>query len=81
MTSQTNYERKKGMKKTFLTSIAARCLLMSGWVAANAPYAKQKVVYHVNCFDVKRSIGAIRNAQNHINALGEANHEIQFVLH
>ncbi len=69
------------MRKTFLTSIAALALLLSGWVTASAPYAKQKVVYHVNYFDVKRSIGAMRNAQNHINALGEGNHEIRFVLH
>ena len=69
------------MKKTLLTAIAALSLLLSGWVAASTPYAKQKVVYHVNYFDVKRSIGAMRNAQNHINALGEGNHEIRFVLH
>ena len=69
------------MRKTLLTSIAALSLLPSGWVAASTPYAKQKVVYHVNYFDVNRSIGAMRNAQNHINALGEGNHEIRFVLH
>ena len=69
------------MKKFLLTSIAALSLILSGWVFANATYAKQKVVYHVNYFDVKRSIGAMRNAQNHINALGQGNHEIRFVLH
>ena len=69
------------MRKTLLTFIAALSLLLSGWVATNTPYAKQKVVYHVNYFDVKRSIGAMPNAQNHINALGEGNHEIRFVLH
>ena len=40
MTSQTNHERKKGIKKILLTSIAALSLLRSGWVAANTPYAK-----------------------------------------
>ena len=69
------------MKKFFLISIAALSLILSGWVFASASYAKQKVVYHVNYFDVKRSIGAMRNAQNHINALGQGNHEIRFVLH
>ena len=69
------------MKKFLLTSIAALSLILSGWVFASASYAKQKVVYHVNYFDVKRSIGAMRNAQNHINALGQGNHEIRFVLH
>lgn len=69
------------MKKSIITSIAALSLILSGWVFASASYAKQKVVYHVNYFDVKRSIGAMRNAQNHINALGQGNHEIRFVLH
>ena len=69
------------MKKFFLISIAALSLILSGWVFASASYARQKVVYHVNYFDVKRSIGAMRNAQNHINALGQGNHEIRFVLH
>ena len=69
------------MKKSIITSIAALSLMLSGWVFASASYAKQKVVYHVNYFDVKRSIGAMRNAQNHINALGQGNHEIRFVLH
>ena len=52
----------------------------AGPAFANASYTKQKVVYHVNHFDVNRSIGAMRNAQNHINALGQGNHEIRFVL-
>ena len=69
------------MKKFLLTSITVLSLMLSGWVFASASYAKQKVVYHVNSFDVKRSIGAMRNAQNHINALGQGNHEIRFVLH
>ena len=69
------------MKKSIITSIAALSLILSGWVFASASYAKQKVIYHVNYFDVKRSIGAMRNAQNHINALGQGNHEIRFVLH
>ena len=69
------------MKKSIITSIAALSLILSCWVFASASYAKQKVVYHVNYFDVKRSIGAMRNAQNHINALGQGNHEIRFVLH
>ena len=30
------------MKKTLLTAIAALSLLLSGWVAASTPYAKQK---------------------------------------
>ena len=73
MTSRTNKEKKKGHEKTLLISIVALSLPLSGWVAANTPYARQKVVDHVNYFDVKRSIGAMRNAQNHIDALAEGN--------
>ena len=49
--------------------------------SADENYDKQKVVYHVNFLEIKRAIGALRNAQNHINALGEGNYEIRFVLH
>jgi intracellular sulfur oxidation DsrE/DsrF family protein len=69
------------MNKLIVAVIAALAMFLGGQSVANAGYAKQKVVYHVNYFDVKRSIGAMRNAQNHINALGQGNHEIRFVLH
>jgi intracellular sulfur oxidation DsrE/DsrF family protein len=69
------------MNKFIVVMIAVLSMLLGGYGLANAGYAKQKVVYHVNYFDVKRSIGAMRNAQNHINALGQGNHEIKFVLH
>ncbi len=68
--------------KFFSTLLLALSFVFAGTVAqADSGYAKQKVVYHVNYNDAKRSIGAMRNAQNHINALGEDNYEIQFVLH
>ena len=55
--------------------------LATGSLAWADSYAKQQVVYHVNYNDAKRAIGAMRNAQNHINALGAGNYEIQFVMH
>jgi intracellular sulfur oxidation DsrE/DsrF family protein len=55
--------------------------LATGSLAWADSYAKQQVVYHVNYDDAKRAIGAMRNAQNHINALGAGNYEIQFVMH
>jgi intracellular sulfur oxidation DsrE/DsrF family protein len=58
--------------KTFLHTMsalfAAAVLLMSG--PAYADYAPQKVVYHVNGYGEKVQIGALRNIQNHINAVG-----------
>lgn len=57
-------------------------------VAANAQdterYGKQKVVYHINYdggADSKAYKGAMRNIQNHINAVGAENMEIKVVLH
>ncbi len=48
---------------------------------ADNGYAKQKVVYHVNYDDPKMQAGALRNIQNHINAVGKDNLEIKVVLH
>lgn len=51
---------------------------------AEARYGKQKVVYHIN-YDGgdadKKYRGAMRNIQNHINAVGAENMEIKVVLH
>ncbi|MBO6520489.1 MAG: DsrE family protein [Rhodospirillales bacterium] len=51
---------------------------------ADKRYSKQKVVYHIN-YDGgdadKKYRGAMRNIQNHINAVGAENMEIKVVLH
>ncbi|GGA25491.1 DsrE family protein [Neptunicoccus cionae] len=75
----------------FLYSIAtalmlfAVVMLSSGLNAeANERYGKQKVVYHINYdggADDKKYRGAMRNIQNHINAVGAENMEIKVVLH
>ncbi len=52
--------------------------------AADPKYGKQKVVYHINYVggpDSKRYRGALRNVQNHINAIGVDNIEVRIVLH
>lgn len=51
---------------------------------ASDRYGKQKVVYHINYEggpDSKKYKGAMRNIQNHINAVGAENMEIKVVLH
>lgn len=48
---------------------------------ADNGYSKQKVVYHINYDDPKLQAGALRNIQNHINAVGKDNIEIRVVLH
>ncbi|MEM8690120.1 MAG: DsrE family protein [Pseudomonadota bacterium] len=53
-------------------------------LAAGERYGKQKVVYHINYDggpDDKKYRGAMRNIQNHINAVGADNMEIKVVLH
>ncbi len=53
-------------------------------VSAEARYGKQKVVYHINYnggADDKAYRAALRNIQNHINAVGADNLELKVVLH
>ncbi len=56
-------------------------ILFVGSVIANERYGKQKVVYHVNYDDPKAQAGALRNIQNHINAVGAKNLDLKVVMH
>jgi len=73
--------------RTLLSAISAATLafvLSSGIVNADAPskrYSKQKVVYHINYDDPKQQAGAMRNIQNHINAVGKENLDLRVVMH
>jgi uncharacterized protein len=53
---------------------------MSGESQASR-YGKQKVVYHINTYGAKDQTAALRNIQNHINAVGAANIELKVVMH
>ena len=44
-------------------------------------YHKQKVVYHINYDNPKKQGGALRNIQNHINAVGKENIDVKVVMH
>ena len=48
---------------------------------ADARYGKQKVVYHINYDDPQAQAGALRNIQNHINAVGAENLDFKVVMH
>jgi intracellular sulfur oxidation DsrE/DsrF family protein len=51
---------------------------------ANERYGKQKVVYHINYNggeNDKAYRAALRNIQNHINAVGAENMDVKVVLH
>jgi intracellular sulfur oxidation DsrE/DsrF family protein len=59
-------------------------LILPGTAEANERYSVQKVVYHINYHggeDDKAYRGALRNIQNHINAVGRDNVEVKVVLH
>ena len=53
---------------------------MGGFVR-DAYYGKQKVVYHINSYGAKQQAGALRNIQNHINAVGAENLDLKVVMH
>ncbi len=56
-------------------------LLLAGTANADNGYGKQKVVYHINYDNPKKQAGALRNIQNHINAVGAENLDLKVVLH
>lgn len=56
-------------------------LIVFNAVAIAEGYGKQKVVYHINYDDPKQQAGALRNIQNHINAVGKDNLDLRVVMH
>ena len=68
------------MKKLVIVLLGA--VVMAAAMAGSVVAAeKQKVVYHVNYYGAKQQAGALRNIQNHINAVGAENLEIKVVMH
>ncbi|MFD2113414.1 DsrE family protein [Thiorhodococcus fuscus] len=56
-------------------------ITLSSPLLANDRYGKQKVVYHVNGDDAQAQVAALRNVQNHVNAVGADNIELKIVMH
>jgi len=82
------------LRKAMTASLAALMMAAVAVTTACAPkmekaetegrYSKQKVVYHVNYPGEegdKKYKGAMRNVQNHINAVGAENLDIKVVIH
>lgn len=71
------------MKKLMGIVLAGLVGLMAFTGAASAAPGdtKQKVVYHINGDDPKQQTGALRNIQNHINAVGKENLDLRVVMH
>ena len=55
--------------------------MVAGTAQAEDRYGHQKVVYHINYDDPKHQVAALRNIQNHINAVGKVNIDLKVVLH
>ncbi len=69
------------MGKHLLTAILVGAIMTVGFSQAVLAGEKQKVVYHVNYYGAKQEAGALRNIQNHINAVGAENLDLKVVLH
>lgn len=69
------------MGKNLLTAMLVGAILTVGFGHAAMAAEKQKVVYHVNYYGAKQEAGALRNIQNHINAVGAENLDLKVVLH
>ncbi len=70
--------------KRLMSMFLAGLVGLMAWTGAatGAPETtKQKVVYHVNGDNPKQQAGALRNIQNHINAVGAENLDLRVVMH
>jgi len=69
------------MQRIISSLLVGLCVLMIVPVSALAEAEKQKVVYHINYDDPKHQAAALRNIQNHINAVGADKLDLKVVMH
>lgn len=74
-------EIMKKLYKSILAAAIVGTLTVSAIAIASERYSKQKVVYHINYDNPKKQSGALRNIQNHINAVGADKLDIKVVMH
>ncbi len=67
--------------KTLSVGLVMLLMALYGQTLLAEDYGKQKVVYHINYDDPRKQAGALRNIQNHINAVGAENLTLKVVLH
>jgi uncharacterized protein len=72
---------RKLVSLSLMVPVALFALVMGGCATKEEGYGKQKVAYHINYDDEKRQKGALRNIQNHINAVGKENLDLRVVMH
>ena len=70
----------KSSTRLILAAMLVASSMFAGQAVAEG-YGKQKVVYHINYDNPKQQAGALRNIQNHINAVGAENLDLKVVLH
>ncbi len=69
------------MQRIINSLLVGLCVLMIVPMSALAEADKQKVVYHINYDDPKHQAAALRNIQNHINAVGADKLDLKVVMH
>jgi len=67
--------------KMLFSLLSVLVLLYTAHVQADDRYGMQKVVYHINYDDPDTQAAALRNIQNHINAVGKENLDLKVVMH
>lgn len=67
--------------KHFIAAVLAALFVLGPAVGTAGEYGKQKVVYHINMSDPATHNAAMRNIQNHINAVGAENLDLRIVMH
>ncbi|MGB5611306.1 MAG: DsrE family protein [Sedimenticolaceae bacterium] len=70
----------KKLTNIFLAGLVG-LLAWTGAASAAPEDTEQKVVYHINGDDPKQQAGALRNVQNHINAVGSDKLDLRVVMH
>lgn len=69
------------MMKRLLGAVLSGLMILGAVAGVASAGEKQKVVYHVNYYGAKAEGAALRNIQNHINAIGAENLDLKVVLH
>ena len=69
------------MKRAFATILMTALVAVPLGTLADPGYGKQKVVYHINYDDPKQQSAAMRNIQNHVNAVGADDLDLVVVMH